>query len=99
SVLHTRYSSREFQESVDAAMRAAFGDDYDRLVFPPAADGRVQLRLRWKSLKQEQGADQLSDGTLRFLFLLTVLDNPSPPSIIAIDEPETGLHPSMLPVV
>jgi predicted ATPase len=100
SVLHTRYSSnREFQESVDAAMRVAFGDDYDRLTFPPAADGRVQLRLRWKSLKQEQSADQLSDGTLRFLFLITVLDHESPPPLIAIDEPETGLHPRMMPLI
>src|SRR5439155_24136912 len=39
------------------------------------------------------------DGTLRFLFLLAVLANPSPPPLIAIDEPETGLHPSMLPIV
>ena len=36
---------------------------------------------------------------LCFLFLLAVLANPSPPSLIAIDEPETGLHPSMLPIV
>jgi predicted ATPase len=41
----------------------------------------------------------MSDGTLRFLFLLAVLANPSPPPVIAIDEPETGLHPSMLPIV
>ncbi len=36
---------------------------------------------------------------MRFLFLLTVLASPSPAPIIAIDEPETGLHPSMLPIV
>ena len=44
------------------------------------------------------GAD-LSDGTLRFLFLLAVLGSPTPPPLIAIDEPELGLHPSMLPIV
>ena len=47
----------------------------------------------------EQSAADLSDGTLRFLFLLAVLANPKQPSLIAIDEPETGLHPSMLPIV
>ena len=80
-------------------MRAAFGEDFDELVFPPAADQRTQLRVRWKTLKREQSAADLSDGTLRFLFLLTVLASPDPAPLIAIDEPETGLHPSMLQLV
>jgi predicted ATPase len=100
SVLHTLYTGeRDFKRDIDTAMRAAFGDDFDELIFPPAADQRVQLRIRWKSLKREQSAADLSDGTLRFLFLLTVLASPSPPPLIAIDEPETGLHPSMLPII
>ena len=100
AVLHTLYTGdREFKKEVNTAMRAAFSDDFDELVFPPAADQRIQLRVRWKSLKHEQSAADLSDGTLRFLFLLAVLANPKPPPIIAIDEPETGLHPSMLPIV
>ncbi len=99
-VLHTLYTGeRDFKKDVDAAMRAAFGDDYDELVFPPAADQRVQLRVRWKSLRREQSAADLSDGTLRFLFLIAALASPMPPNLIAIDEPETGLHPSMLPIV
>lgn len=100
SVLHTLYTSdRDFKNDINAAMQAAFGDDFEELVFPPASDQRIQLRIRWKSLKREQSAAELSDGTLRFLFLLTVLASPSPAPIIAIDEPETGLHPSMLPLV
>jgi predicted ATPase len=80
-------------------MRAAFGDDFEELVFPPAADQRIQLRIRWRSLQREQSAADLWEGTLRFLFLLAVLANPSPPPVIAIDEPETGLHPAMVPIV
>jgi predicted ATPase len=100
SVLHSLYTSnRGFEEEVVTAMRAAFGNDFDKLVFPPAADQRIQMRIRWRSLKREQSAADLSDGTLRFLFLLAVLANPQPPPLIAIDEPETGLHPSMLPIV
>ena len=99
-VLHTLYTGdRDFKRDIDLAMRAAFGSEYDELVFPPAADQRIQLRVRWKSLKREQTAADLSDGTLRFLFLLAVLASPSPAPLIAIDEPETGLHPSMLPIV
>ena len=100
SVLHSLYTSdRDFENEITTAMRSAFGDDFEKLVFPPAADQRIQMRIRWHSLKREQSAADLSDGTLRFLFLLAVLANPSPPPLIAIDEPETGLHPSMLPIV
>ncbi len=100
NVLHTLYTGdREFKASINSAMHAAFGPDYDELIFPPASDQRIQLRLRWKTLKREQSAADLSDGTLRFLFLLTVLANPHPAPLIAIDEPETGLHPSMLPII
>lgn len=100
SVLHTLYTGdRDFKNDINAAMQAAFGDDFEELVFPPAADQRIQLRIRWKSLKREQSAAELSDGTLRFLFLLTVLASPSLAPVIAIDEPETGLHPAMLPLI
>ena len=100
SVLHTLYTGdRDFKKDINMAMRAAFGDDFDELVFPPVADQRIQLRVRWKTLSREQSAADLSDGTLRFLFLLTVLASPNPAPLIAIDEPETGLHPSMLPII
>lgn len=100
SVLHTLYTGdRGFKNDINAAMQAAFGDDFEELVFPPAADQRIQLRIRWKSFKREQSAADLSDGTLRFLFLLTVLASPSLAPVIAIDEPETGLHPAMLPLI
>lgn len=99
-VLHSLYTSdRDFKHSLDEAMRAAFGSDFEELSFPPAADQRVQLRVRWKSLKTAQSAADLSDGTIRFLLLLAILANPEPDALIAIDEPETGLHPSMLPII
>ena len=100
NVLHTLYASdRKFKQDINDAMFAAFGEDFDELIFPPAADQRIQMRVRWKTLKREQSTADLSDGTLRFLFLLTVLAGPNPPPLVAIDEPETGLHPSMLPII
>lgn len=100
SVLHTLYTGdREFKKEINDAMKAAFGDDFEELVFPPAADQRIQLRVRWRSLRREQSAEDLSDGTLRFLLLLTILASPDAAPLIAIDEPETGLHPSMFPIV
>lgn len=42
-------------------------------------------------------AGRLSDGTLRYLCLLAILCDPTPPPLICIEEPELGLHPDMLP--
>ena len=42
---------------------------------------------------------RLSDGSLRYLCLLAILLDPTPPPIICIDEPELGLHPDILPKV
>ena len=100
NVLHTLYTSdRKFKQDINDAMFAAFGEAFDELIFGPAGDQRIQMRLRWKTLKRDQPTADLSDGTLRFLFLITLLASPNPPPLIAIDEPETGLHPSMLPII
>jgi len=100
TVLHTLYTgSREFRSQIDEGMSAGFGEEYERLEFQPAAAQQIQLAVQWKSSSQPHAGSDLSDGTLRFLFLLTVLSHPEPPALIAIDEPETGLHPSMLPVI
>jgi predicted ATPase len=44
-------------------------------------------------------ATRLSDGTLRYLCLLTILCDPEPPPLICIEEPELGLHPDILPKI
>lgn len=60
-----------------------------------------KIRLEWR----EKGADSyfdahsLSDGTLRFLCLATLLLQPEPPSTILIEEPELGLHPYAIAVL
>jgi predicted ATPase len=98
--LHTNYSSnRSFREQIDDGMRAGFGDQYDKLNFPPSAASQIELAVSWKSSSTAHVARDLSDGTLRFLVILSILANPDPPPLIVIDEPEVGLHPSMLSVV
>ncbi len=42
---------------------------------------------------------RLSDGSLRYLCLLAILLDPDPPAFIAIEEPELGLHPDLLPQI
>jgi predicted ATPase len=100
SVLHTHYTgSREFKREMNTALRAALGPAFRELVFGPAAPQRIQLGLRLRHLQRSLPAADLSDGTLRFLFLVTALASPEPSPLIAIDEPETGLHPRLLPII
>jgi predicted ATPase len=100
AVLHTYYETdTEFRESINLAMGAAFGEEYEGLAFPPAGSQQVELCVQWKSLKRPQPAVALSDGTLRFLAIIAALSMPNPPALICIDEPETGLHPSMMRLV
>jgi predicted ATPase len=47
-------------------------------------------------LRRPLRARELSDGTLRYLCLLAALLSPHPPSLLAINEPETSLHPDLL---
>ena len=65
-------------------MKAAFGEDFEELIFPPAADQRIQMRIRWKTLKREISAADLSEGTLRFLFLFGLGLLPLPAGLLPL---------------
>ncbi|MCY4536503.1 MAG: AAA family ATPase [Bryobacterales bacterium] len=58
--------------------------------------GKVLLRWRARDTGQTIGAHLTSDGSLRFFALATLLNLPPEalPSVILLDEPELGLHPS-----
>jgi predicted ATPase len=45
------------------------------------------------------GAAELSDGTLRYLLWIAALLTPRPPSLMILNEPETSLHPDLLPAL
>lgn len=62
--------------------------------------GTIQIFLHEEGLgDQPIPAYRLSDGTLHFLCLLTILLHPEPPQLICIEEPELGLHPDVLPAL
>ncbi|GAA3459681.1 AAA family ATPase [Saccharothrix longispora] len=62
-------------------------------VLRPESEDR--LRLRWRQVDSDTvfSANQMSDGTLRFICLATLLLHPGLPSLVVLDEPELGLHP------
>jgi len=67
---------------------------FDKLVLNPSKD-YILLKYQEIGSDMELGAFRLSDGTLRFIALATLLIQPKEkmPPIIMIDEPELGLHP------
>lgn len=70
---------------------------FDNFVLKPIQlpSGEEQIRLLWNQADSDYPLwpSQLSDGSLRFICLVTALLQPNPPSTIIIDEPELGLHP------
>ncbi|MFY1830733.1 AAA family ATPase [Myxococcus fulvus] len=58
--------------------------------------GRFGVLLHMPGLSRPMAAAELSDGTLRYLCLLAALLSPRPPSLLALNEPETSLHPDLL---
>ena len=61
--------------------------------------GTVQIFLHERGLARPIPATRLSDGTLRYLCLLSILCHPTPPPLVCIEEPELGLHPDIIPTV
>lgn len=55
-----------------------------------------ELLLDEKGLDKAVHVTHISDGTLRFLCLLSIIYNPQRGALICIDEPEVGLHPDMV---
>ena len=56
-----------------------------------------QVEMRQHGLLRPLLASELSDGTLRYLLLVAALLSPRPPALMILNEPETSLHPDLLP--
>ncbi|GAB1509752.1 AAA family ATPase [Actinophytocola sp. KF-1] len=60
-------------------------------------DGRFGLRFHQHGLLRPLDAAELSDGTLRYLLWVAALLTQRPPELLVLNEPETSLHPDLLP--
>ncbi len=87
-------TQREYYDRIVKTIRLAapFFDDF-RLRPAPRNPDTIKLEWREKGSDAYFNAHSLSDGTLRFICLTTLLLQPTLPSTILIDEPELGLHP------
>ena len=59
-------------------------------------DGRLLLRFNDKGFQDPFYAQQMSDGTLKVFAYLLLLEDPTPPPFICIEEPENGLYHKLL---
>jgi predicted ATPase len=82
-------------EMVENILSAAF-PDFERLNFPPVAAGTISMTWTDRNFSQPIYVHELSEGTLRFLWLVTLLQSQSLTTITLIDEPEVSLHPELL---
>jgi predicted ATPase len=64
-----------------------------------STDGRFEVEMRQHGLLRPLKAMELSDGTLRYLLWVPALLTPRPPGLLVLNEPETSLHPDLLPAL
>jgi predicted ATPase len=101
-------SGRDLVAALATIQEIGDGPALDRAVddaFPGAivrsasGDGRLQLNFQQPGLLRSLSAAELSDGTLRFLLWTAALMTPRPPPLMVLNEPETSLHPDLLPAL
>jgi len=97
-LFYLRETQRSRFEAIEDSLRTAF-PRFDRLDFPPVAAGTLALAWRERGFSKPLYMHQLSEGTLRFLWLTTLLQSPGLTALTLLDEPEVSLHPELLSVL
>lgn len=98
-LLQMKEHKPEYYNRIVERIRVIF-PQFDTFVLEPSTYNKDYIMLNWRA----KGADylfspaQLSDGSLRFMALTTLLLQPQEtlPTLIVLDEPELGLHPTAL---
>jgi predicted ATPase len=82
----------------DEALRRTIDDAFPKSrVHIEVQNGRFEAKLQQHGLLRALSAAELSDGTLRYLLWTAALLTPRPPQLMVLNEPETSLHPDLLP--
>jgi predicted ATPase len=92
---YLREGDRDRFDVIVDTLHAAF-PGFQELNFPPVAAGTLTMTLKDRNFTSPIYVHELSEGTLRFLWLVSLLQSPTPSTITMIDEPEVSLHPELL---
>jgi predicted ATPase len=83
-----------------AALDQAVADAFPRSsISVNNVEGRFEIAMHQHGLLRPLKAAELSDGTLRYLLWIAALLTPRPPGLLVLNEPETSLHPDLLPAL
>jgi predicted ATPase len=83
-----------------SAMDEAVADAFQGARLEVALEGsRFEVLMHQHGLLRPLHAAELSDGTLRYLLWVAALLSPRPPPLLVLNEPETSLHPDLLPAL
>jgi predicted ATPase len=84
-------------EALDEAVNDAFpGSRLDVII---QNDARFSIEFHQEGLLRPLSGAELSDGALRYLLWVAALLTPRPPLLMVLNEPETSLHPDLLPAM
>ncbi len=93
-----QFMEREHRDRFDGILRkiAERIPGIDRIDTQRSPDGRLLLRFNDRGFEDPFYAQQMSDGTLKAFAYLLMLEDPTPPPFICIEEPENGLYHKLL---
>ncbi len=98
ALYNMRTNEPELYERLAVVIAQAF-PGFGQLEFPVVGAGLVTMAWYDKCCRQPFYPNQLSEGTLRFLWLMTLLMTSPSASVLIIDEPETSLHPELVRLI
>lgn len=88
--INNKTDYRKLSESLHAVNPMISGFDFNPL------GANIELLLEEDKLNRSVHVTHVSDGTLRFLCLMSIIHNSKRGSLVIIDEPEVGMHPDMI---
>ena len=88
------HHSEQFNLVLDAMNARVPG--VENIEAQPTEDGRLLLRFQDGSFRDPFVARYVSDGTMKMFAYLVLLHDPNPHSLLAVEEPENQLYPSLL---
>ncbi len=92
-MLNRFYSDANIKPDLLKYLNAFYADAVD--IHTLVQSGLVDIRIEEKN-RITIPSSRLSDGTIQWLALLTILLHPSPPPLVCLEEPELGLHPDAI---
>jgi predicted ATPase len=95
---YLRETSKEKFEIITDSLKAAF-PDFVEFGFPPVAAGMLAMTWKDENFTKPLYIHELSEGSLRFLWLVSLLQSSALSAVTLIDEPDVSLHPELMRIL